>query len=108
LTAPFYTLNKLFRGQDPEKELDDVLLEIMLSPKCQETKETFFKNMIVEGYGRLSDLDALDSVLDEKGLHFEALLFSEAVMNYLGKFFKKIGEAGSLNQSKMDTKEKMT
>lgn len=103
LTQPFYILNKLFRGQDPEKELDDVLLEVMISPKCQETKETLFKNIIIEGFGRLSDPDAMDQVLEEKGLHFEAVLFSEAVMNYLGKFFQKAIEAGKSQPVKKDT-----
>jgi hypothetical protein len=108
LTQPFYVISKFFKKQDLDADLEEVLIDFITSENFEGVKAALFSGILLEGYGRATDADAMDAVMEEKGLTFEALLFSEAVMNYLGKFFKKIGEAGSLNQSKMDTKEKMT
>ena len=72
----------------------DIVNEAFYEP----IKNLFFENAMIVGYGLASDAVILERVLEEEGLDFEFLLFTEAVKNYLGGSLAKVGERGKLLQ----------
>lgn len=90
----------------PVDQLIDIAsrsFEIVNESFYEPMRNLFFKNSMIVGYGLASDPVIIEKVLDEEGLDFEFILFTEAVKNYLGGSLAKVGERGKLlQQEKQD------